>query len=194
MTAPQPLPSTAKAPSAPNKPDGEGGYVVALAHTPRRDIDLFGPTTVRIDARVAPGDAPGAPLIYLSAFVTNPERLARRIVAALDWAYGRAPTTTVDAVAVSAEPAPALYTLPEYVEDVEWSERLFLPEDLTTTDWTAWSAALLCRIRLATSSRHTADLLAANADGVKLAPGRIRARIGGALQDVAAYTADQSAA
>jgi hypothetical protein len=59
-------------------------YSIVSTGTPKRDIDLFGPTTVRIDGAREPGGA-GVPVIYLSAYVDDPDRLAHRLCAALSW-------------------------------------------------------------------------------------------------------------
>lgn len=182
MTA-QPLSSTAKAGSvptsgSPNKPLPEAGkprtvYSIATVKTPKRDVDLFGETTVRIDGALQPDGAP-VPMLYLSPYARDAERLARRIIAGLAYA-----DDTQDLH--SAEPAP-VYTMPDFVEDVDYAAALFLPEDLTQADWPSWSEALLRRIRLAVNARQLADLERANNAGIEQAPQRIRAKLGRALE------------
>jgi hypothetical protein len=172
---------------APNKaPAVARIYEIATVQTPRRDVDLFGPTTVRIDSKREAGSS-GVPVVYLSAYVEDPDRFAQRLAAALSWlADDRTPED-------AAQPV-SLYSLPEFVEDVDWSVPLFLPEDVLTTDWKAWSEAFVCRVRLATTARQIAALLATNAEGLKACPYRQRAGISQALTAAYDITHDQAAA
>ena len=84
--------------------------------------------------------------------------------------------------------------MPDYVEDVDYSEILFLPDDLQAADWKAWGAAMLRRIALATTAGQLADLTAANAIGLKWCAWQQRAQIGKALNDAYQVTFDQVAA
>lgn len=170
-------------------------YQIAKAQTPRRDIDLFGPTTVRIDRA-------GAPVLYLSAYVEDPDRLATRIVGALAWLDDNQSAQRVadgerdrarDAEDTDPQVVAPAYALPGFVEDVDYTETLTLPEDVTTTDWKAWSEAVLCRIRLATTAGQLAAMEAANAAGLRLCPFRFRTPIGKALNDAYLVTQDQAA-
>lgn len=160
-------------------------WSVSTAQSPRRDVDLFGPTTFRLDASLEPG-GPAVPMLYLSAFVDRPEHFAERVRAALAWVddtQGK-PAAANDAQA---------YSLPDFVEDVDWSERLFIPEDIATTDWKGWGAAMLRRIRLATTTEQLHQLTTVNEAATRMAPGGVRAQIGRALacahQDVAGQVA-----
>lgn len=162
-----------------------GVYIVGRADTPRRDVDLFGPTTVRIDYRAAEGASP-VPLLYLSAYVEDPVALTRRIIGALSWLDD---TQTVQAVqdprpAAPVAPAPApTYAMPNFVEDVDYDERLLVAEDPTQTDWKAWAAAMVRRVKLATTAGQLAALETANAVGMKLCPWRLGGDVVKALRD-----------
>lgn len=166
-------------------------YAIVERTTPRRDIDLFGETTVRIDGSREPGN-PGVPLIYLSAYVADRDRFAQRLAAALSWLD----ETTVEAKRIEVTPEPDVgpYSMPEYVEDVDWTERLFVPEDIATTDWKGWAEAFECRVDLATSSTQIAQLEETNAVALRLCPGRYRAPLGRKLHARYIETADQVAA
>ena len=173
-------------------------YSIVSTGTPKRDIDLFGPTTVRIDGAREPGGA-GVPVIYLSAFVDDAEQLAQRICAALSWiddnqnlANPATPAVQRSAPAAVEEVGP--YSLPEYVEDIDWSERLFLPEDLNATDWRGWSEAFARRVDLATSDGQIAMLEAENGAGLKACPSGYRSALGRKLQTRYIETASQVAA
>lgn len=174
-------------------------YSIVSTGTPKRDIDLFGPTTVRIDGAREPGGA-GVPIIYLSAYVNGTDVFAQRLCAALSWLDDRqnlanpVPPPIRQVAAVAAEEEVGPYSLPEYVEDVDWSERLFLPEDLTTTDWRGWAEAFERRVDLATSDSQLAMLEAENGDGLKACPFRYRGPIGRKLQTRYVETASQVAA
>lgn len=174
-------------------------YSIVSTSTPKRDIDLFGPTTVRIDGAREQGGA-GVPVIYLSAYVDDPGVFAQHLCAALSWLDGNqnlanpAPPHVQQAApeAVAEEVGP--YSLPEFVEDVDWSERLFLPEDLNATDWRGWAEAFERRVDLATSDGQLAMLEAENGAGLKACPFRYRGPIGRKLQTRYVETASQEAA
>lgn len=174
-------------------------YSIVSGATPKRDIDLFGPTTVRIDGAREPGGA-GVPVIYLSAYVDDAEHLAQRLCAALSWlgdtqnlANPAPPTVQLAAPPVAVEEV-GPYSLPEYVEDVDWSERLFLPEDLNATDWRGWAEAFERRVDLATTEGQIALLEVENALGLKACPFNFRRAIGRKLQTRYVETASQEAA
>lgn len=174
-------------------------YSIVSTASPKRDIDLFGPTTVRIDGAREPGGA-GVPVIYLSAYVEDAEVFAQRLCAALTWLNDNQnlanpvppPVQRTAPPAVVEEVGP--YSLPEYVEDVDWSERLFLPEDLTVTDWRGWAEAFERRVDLATTEGQLAMLEAENALGLKACPFNFRRAIGRKLQTRYVETASQEAA
>lgn len=175
-------------------------YSIVSTGTPKRDIDLFGPTTVRIDGAREPGGA-GVPVIYLSAYVDDAGAFAQRLCAALSWLDDRLNLANPAPPPVQQIAAPAAveeevgpYSLPEYVEDVDWSERLFLPEDLTTTDWRGWAEAFERRVDLATSDSQLAMLEAENGAGLKACPFRYRSALGRKLQTRYVETASQVAA
>lgn len=92
----------------------------------------------------------------------------------------------------AGEGGPLSYAMPDFVEDVNWCERLILPDDLSTADWPAWSAAMLRRVQLATTARQIADLSGMNSAGLRQCPARYRMRIAQAMADAAACTADQT--
>lgn len=161
----------------PNKPLPEAGtprmvYSVAKAKTPKRDVDLFGETTIRIDGTPQPDGAP-VPMLYLSPYARDAERLARRIIAGLAYA-----DDTQDLHASEVAP---IYSMPDFVEDVDYAAALYLPEDLSTADWPAWSEALLRRIRLAVNAEQLAELQRSNKIGMEQAPARLLAKLGRAL-------------
>lgn len=168
-------------------------YDVVTAVTPRRDVDLFGATTVRLDRG-------GVPVLYLSAYAQDAVVLAKRLVGALAWLDD---TQTAQAVhdaekgrpeiAAAAEAACA-YTMPAFVEDVDYSDRLTLADKPEDTDWKAWAAAITCRVDLATTASQLAALESANDIGLKLCPGRFRQPISKALRDAYEVTQDQAAA
>ena len=171
-------------------------YSIVSVPTLKRDIDLFGPTTIRIDASRERG-GPGVPVLYLSAYVDNPEVLAQRICGALAWLddtqnLADPRPEPVQHMAAAEEVGP--YSLPEYVEDVDWSERLVLPEDLTTTDWRGWAEAFERRVDLATTEGQIAMLEAENGLGLKACPFNFRRAIGRKLQTRYVETASQEAA
>lgn len=168
-----------------------GVYEVAKAETPRRDVDLFGPTTVRLDRG-------GVPILYLSAYVDDPDRLARRLIGALAYLddtqaeqaahdEGRGPVAAPERVALA-------YSMPAFVEDVDYAERLTLAEKPEDTHWKAWTTAIVCRVVLATTASQLASLECANAIGLKLCPNQYRMPIGKALRDAYDVTLDQAAA
>lgn len=151
-------------------------YSIVTTGTPKRDIDLFGETTVRIDGSREPG-APGVPLIYLSPYVEDRDRFAQRLAAALSQ-MGQATVEPRQAALIAPEQEVGPYSLPEYVEDVDWTERLFVPEDVAATDWKGWAEAFERRVDLATSSTQIAQLEETNAVALRLCPGRYRAPLG----------------
>lgn len=166
-------------------------YAIVERPTAKRDIDLFGETTVRIDGSREPG-GPGVPLIYLSPYVEDRDRFAQRLAAALSQ------MAPLNAPGAAAKPAAAEevspYSLPEYVEDVDWTERLFVPEDITTTDWKGWAEAFERRVDLATSSVQLIQLEETNSAALRLCPGRFRAPLGRKLHARYIETGDQVAA
>lgn len=166
-------------------------YAIVERPTPKRDIDLFGVTTFRIDGSREPG-GPGVPLIYLSTYVEDHDRFAQRLAAALS----QMEQASAPPPRAKAEPEPEVgpYSLPEYVEDVDWTERLFVPEDVATTDWKGWAEAFECRVDLATSSTQIAQLEETNTVALRLCPGRYRAPLGRKLHARYIETADQVAA
>lgn len=173
-------------------------YTIVSTASPKRDIDLFGPTTVRIDGAREPGGA-GVPVVYLSAYVDDAGVFAQRLCAAMTWLNDNQNLANpvpppVQRVAPAAVEEVGPYSLPEYVEDIDWSERLFLPEDLTATDWRGWAEAFERRVDLATSDSQLAMLEAENALGLKACPFRYRGPIGRKLQTRYVETASQVAA
>ena len=174
-------------------------YSIVRTGTPKRDIDLFGPTTVRIDGAREPGGA-GVPVIYLSAYVDGAEIFAQRLCAALTWLNDTQNLANPAPLAVQRAAPQAVveevgpYSLPEYIEDVDWSERLFLPEDLTAADWRGWAEAFERRVDLATSDSQLAMLEAENGAGLKACPFRYRSALGRKLQTRYVETASQVAA
>lgn len=174
-------------------------YSIVSAATPKRDIDLFGPTAVRIDGAREPGGA-GVPVIYLSAYVDDAEVFAQRLCAALTWLNDNQNLANPAPPPVQRAAPPAVveevgpYSLPEYVEDVDWSERLFLPEDLTATDWRGWAEAFERRVDLATTEGQIAMLEVENGLGLKACPFNFRRAIGRKLQTRYVETASQEAA
>lgn len=178
-------------------------FNITTVGTPKRDIDLFGPTTVRIDRRRSEEIA-GVPVLYLSAYVADEEAFAQKVLAALAWvtdgtvSAARAgdapnkPSPEADPQALN-DPA-SVYAMPDYVEDVDYAEALFLPADLQEADWKGWSAAILRRIQLATTAHQLAALTTANGVGLKWCPWKQRAEIGKALHDAQQVTFDQAAA
>lgn len=174
-------------------------YSIVSTGSPKRDIDLFGPTTVRIDGAREPGGA-GVPIIYLSAYVDDAEVFAQRLCAALTWLNDNQNLANPAPPPVQRAAPPAVveevgpYSLPEYVEDVDWSERLFLPEDLTATDWRGWAEAFERRVDLATTEWQIAMLEVENGLGLKACPFNFRRAIGRKLQTRYVETASQEAA
>lgn len=167
-------------------------YAIVERPTAGRDIDLFGETTVRIDGSREPG-APGVPLIYLSPYVEDRDRFAQRLAAALS-GMAQAAAEPRQATLIAPEQEVGPYSLPEYVEDVDWTERLFVPEDVAATDWKGWAEAFERRVDLATSSTQIAQLEETNAAALRLCPGRYRAPLGRKLHARYIETADQVAA
>jgi len=183
--------SAAKAGPAPNKP-GPGrrlAYSATVVQTPKRDVDLFGAATIRIDGRPIAGGEP-FPVLYLSAYHADPAGFAGRVVAALAWADD---TQAETGRCMAANDTAPVYSLPEFVEDVDYDEALFIGEEIADTDWRAWVAAMVCRVKLATTAGQLESLLSANATGAKLCPRREMASLGVALSDAYLITQDQAA-
>ena len=166
-------------------------YAIVERPTAKRDIDLFGETTVRIDGSREPG-GPGVPLIYLSPYVEDRDRFAQRLAAALSQMAPLNDTASTVQTKAAEEVSP--YAMPEYVEDIDWIERLFVPEDLGAMDWKGWAAAFERRVDLATSSTQLAQLEETNIVALRLCPGRFRAPLGRKLHARYIETADQVAA
>lgn len=166
-------------------------FAIIERPTPKRDIDLFGVTTVRIDGSREPG-VPGVPLIYLSTYVEDRDRFAQRLAAALS--QMEQPSAPPARAKAEPEQEAGPYSLPEYVEDVDWTERLFVPEDVNTTDWKGWAEAFERRVDLASSSTQLAMLEETNITALRLCPGRFRAPLGRKLHARYIETADQVAA
>ena len=183
--------SAAMAGPAPNKL-GSGArlaYSASAVQTPKRDVDLFGPTTVRIDGRPVAGGEP-FPVLYLSAYVPDPTRFAARVVAALAWADD---TQAETGALMAANDERHVYTLPEFVEDVDYGEALFIAEEPAENDWRAWAGAMVRRVNLATTAGQITQLMAANIVGTKLCPRREMAGLACALSDAYVITQDQAA-
>ncbi|MFC5372960.1 hypothetical protein ACFPIF_10370 [Brevundimonas faecalis] len=161
-------------------------FSVVAVPTPKRDIDLLGPKTWRIDGAREPGGA-GVPVVYLSAYVDQPGAFAERLRAFL----------AADEPRPAARPAPSEeigpYSLPQFVEDVDFSERLFLPDDLNATDWKAWAEAIQRRVNLATSSDQLELLEGENQTGLRACPQGLRAAIGRNLRNRYVETESQAA-
>lgn len=186
-----PLSSAAKAGPVPNKP-GPGArlvYTTAVVTTPARDVDLFGLTTVRIDGTPLSGGEP-FPVLYLSAYVPDPAWFAGRVVAAMAWVDD---TQAETGRAMAANDVAPVYSLPEFVEDVDYGEVLFVAVDPVETDWKAWTAAMVRRVNLATTASQLSQLMSANAAGAKQCPRREMASVARALSDAYVITQDQAA-
>lgn len=183
--------SAAKAGPVPNKP-GSGArlaYSATVVQTPMRDVDLFGPATIRIDGRpISGGEA--FPVLYLSPYHPDPAAFAGRVVAALAWADD---TQAESRPAMAANDAAPTYSLPEFVEDVDYNEALFIAAQPAETDWRAWAAAMVRRANLATTAGQIARLMTANDVGGKLCPRREMADLGRALNAAWDITHDQAA-
>lgn len=182
--------SAAKGGPVPNKPGPRVrlAYSAAIIQTPKRDVDLFGATTVRIDGRPIGGGEP-FPVLYLSAYHPDPAAFAGRVIAALAWADD---TQAETAAGMPANDVAPVYAMPEYVEDVVFSEALFIAVEPAETDWKAWTAAMVRRVNLATTASQIASLMAANADGAKLCPRGEMVSLGKALADAYVITQDQA--
>jgi hypothetical protein len=184
-------PSTAKGGPVPNKPGPRArlAYSAVVVQTAKRDVDLFGPETVRIDGRPIEGGAP-FPVLYLSAYHPDPAAFAGRVVAALAWADD---TQAETAAATPANDTAPVYAMPDYVEDVDFTEALLLGVEPAETDWRSWCAAMVRRVNLATTASQIAQLVAANATGMGLCPRREIVSLGKALSDAYVITQDQAA-
>ncbi|PZT99871.1 MAG: hypothetical protein DI624_04145 [Brevundimonas sp.] len=179
-------------------------FVITTAITPKRDVDLFGVTTVMVQAKRDPASS-GVPVLYVSPYVSDPMVFAQRCADALAWLDGE---TTVSpparAGAAPNKPAPeaaapvaspsAAYAMPEFVEDVDYSERLPLSDPMSLDDWKAWAAAMSRRVELAQDSLQLAALSAANDYGMKFCPPQLMATVRKALNDAYAVTYNQAAA
>ena len=86
-----------------------------------------------------------------------------------------------------------VYSLPEFVEDVDFDEVLFLAEDLAETDWKAWAGAMVRRVNLATTDGQIRRLMSANAAGATACPRREMGGLARALSDAYLITQDQAA-
>jgi hypothetical protein len=175
----------------PQKP-GPGSrliYSACVVQTPKRDVDLFGPKTVRIDGRPILGGEP-FPVLYLSAYLPDPALFAGRVLAALAWADD---TQAESAAAMAANDTAPVYSLPEFVEDVDYDEALFVGEEIADTDWKGWAGAMVRRVNLATTDGQITRLMAANAVGAKLCPRREMGGLARALSDAYVITQDQAA-
>jgi hypothetical protein len=183
--------SAAKGGTVPNKPVPRArlAYSAAVVQTPKRDVDLFGPETIRIDGRPVTGGDP-YPVLYLSAYHPDPAAFAGRVVAALAWADD---TQAETAGKVPANDVVPVYAMPEFVEDVDFSERLFIAVDPAETDWRAWAAAMVRRVNLATTASQISQLMAANATGAKICPRAAVGDLGKALAAAYVITQDQAA-
>lgn len=181
-------------------------FSISQHGTPKRDVDLFGATTVRIDARRDP-DSAGVPMLYLSAYVTDPDAFAARVVAALEWVQdgkaapvSDAPVSTARAGEAENNPSPEAvapavsYSMPDFVEDVDWAEHLALADPVDATDWKSWSAAIERRIRLAVTGEQLAAMETANQIGFRMCPPRYRVGIGRQLHSAFVETAGQDMA
>ena len=171
-------------------------FTIERSPTTRRDIDLFGATTVRIDGKRDQASA-GVPLLYLSAYVEDQDAFAQKVIAALAWVTdGKVQVSEARAGEVANNPSPeaSVYSMPEFVEDVDWSEVLHLADPVDTTDWKGWAAAVERRIRLATTGAQLADMQTANAAGFKACPPRYRVQIGQRILTAYQETAGQDLA
>lgn len=182
--------SAPKAGPAPNKP-GSGArlaYSATVVQTPKRDVDLFGAATVRIDGRPITGGEP-FPVLYLSAYHADAAAFAGRVVAALAWADD---TQAESGRAMAANDTAPVYSLPEFVEDVDFDEVLFLAEEPAQTDWKAWAGAMVRRVNLATTDGQIRRLMSANATGATVCPRREMGGLARALSDAYVITQDQA--
>lgn len=179
-------------------------FNITTVGTPPRDVEIFGPTTVRIDRRRT-DEIAGVPVLYLSAYVADDASFAEKVVAALAWVTdgtvsaaraGDVPNKpSPEAAAVVAnDPAPSLYTMPEFVEDVDYSERLALADPLTLEAWKGWAGAMTRRVELAQDSLQLAALIAANDYGMKFCPPQLLTTVRKALSDAYTVTYNQAAA
>ena len=162
-------------------------FLITTAITPKRDIDLFGETTVMVQSRRDP-DSAGVPVLYVSPYVSDPMAFAQRCAAALAWLDGEAtfspPARAGDAPNKPSPEAgltPNTYAMPDFAEDVDWSEALHLADPVDDTDWKAWAAAVERRIRLATTGEQLAALEVANPLGFRACPARYRISLGRSL-------------
>jgi hypothetical protein len=183
--------SAAKGGAVPNKPFPRArlAYSAVVVQTPKRDVDLFGPETIRIDGRPIGGGAP-YPVLYLSAYHPDPAAFAGRVVAALAWADDTQAETTAGMPANDVAP---VYSMPEFVEDVDFGERLFIAVDPAETNWKAWAAAMVRRVNLATTASQISQMMAANAIGAKVCPRAAAGDLGKALAAAYVITQDQAA-
>lgn len=185
----QPLSSTSKPCAASGSVGEVARYTVTSVPTVTRDIDLFGLTTVRIDQRRSP-DTVGAPVLYVSAFVDDAQAFAHRVANALNCVPPVAAPAVADdhPVAWSGQ-----YPMPDFVEEVNFEAPLYLPENLTETNWKAWAGTINRYIDLATTSTQLQQLEVANVLGLRSCPGNLRAPIGRKLHARYIETEDQAA-
>jgi hypothetical protein len=183
--------SAAKAGPVPNKPwsGARLAYSATVVQTPKRDADLFGAQTIRIDGRPITGGEP-FPVLYLSAYHADPAAFAGRVVAALAWVDD---TQAESGRAMAANDTAPVYSLPQFVEDVDFDEVLFLAEELAETDWKAWAGAMVRRVNLATTDGQIRRLMSANATGATVCPRREMGGLARALSDAYLITQDQAA-
>ena len=176
-------------------------FVITTAITPKRDVDLFGETTVMVQAKRDSASS-GVPVLYVSPYVSDPMSFAQRCAVALAWLDGDATVSPPARAGVvpnkptpeAAAPATAAYTLPDYVEDVDYSERLALADPMTLDAWRGWAGAMTRRVELAQDSLQLAALIAANDYGMKFCPPQLLTTVRKALSDAYTVTYNQAAA
>jgi len=165
-------------------------YTVTTVPTIKRDIDLFGLTTVRIDQKRS-ADTVGAPVLYVSAYVEDAAAFAHRVANALNCVP---PVAAAQPVAPDHPTAWAgQYPLPDFVEEVDYEAALFLPENLTEANWKAWAATINRYIELATTAVQLQQMECANVLGLRACPSALRGPIGRKLHARYIETEDQAA-
>lgn len=175
--------------SANNGSSETGRYIVSSVPTIRRDIDLFGVTTVKICQHRSEGTV-GAPVLYVSAFVNDAAAFADRVAMALN---GEAVVDTPPVQSCHPVEWKGQYPMPDYVEEVDYEAALLLPENLTETNWKAWAATLNRYIDLATTAVQLQQMECANVLGLRACPRNLRAPIGLKLHARYIETEDQAA-
>lgn len=179
-------------------------FVITTAITPKRDVDLFGETTVMVQSKRDP-DSAGVPVLYVSPYVSDPMAFAQRCAAALAWLDGEAtfspparaeaaPNKLAPEAAAPVAPPTTAYAMPDFVEDVDYSESLPLADPMTLDAWKGWAAAMSRRVDLAQDSLQLASLVAANDYGMKFCPPQLLTTVLKALSDAYAVTFNQAAA